>query len=198
MKLGQYYYINRTKFNNVVDNDWKVALAKCKEHIKWKLKQKTMFGAHTATSLGTDPIDHYLELASSKLLEGDWEWKNEYSLSEQMIRIVNSYTTKEVDRSKTKKAESFKIIYNDLESDFYQMEEDAKPDIDGMEQYEKNVEIIDKVVKGDIHLELFWDAVKEGKKRFEIAQLLELHPKQVDKLKEKLIRQVKNYELTEK
>ncbi len=134
MKLGLYYHINRLKFNNVNDNDWKIALSKCKEHIKWRLKQKMLFGAHTATNLGTDPIDYYLELASSKLLEGEWEWKNEYSLSEQMIRIVNSYTSKEVDRTKTKKAESFKIVYQDIESEFYQLEEHQEIDIEEMEQ----------------------------------------------------------------
>lgn len=197
MELGQYYHSNRLRFNNVNDNDWKVALSKCKEHIKWKLKQKTLYGAHTANNLGTDPIDHYLELASSKLLEGEWEWKNEYSLSEQMIRIVNSYTSKEVDRTKTRKAESFKIVYQEIESEFYQMEEVGEIDFEGMEQYEKNVERIDKAVEGDIHLELLWDAVKEGKKRAEIAELLELQPKQVDKLKEKLIRQVRNFKLAE-
>lgn len=198
MKLGLYYHINRLKFNNVNDNDWKIALSKCKEHIKWRLKQKMLFGAHTATNLGTNPIDHYLELASSKLLEGEWEWKNEYSLCEQMIRIVNSYTSKEVNRTKTKKAESFKIVYQDIESEFYQLEEHQKIDIEQMEQYEKNVESIDKAVEGDIQLELLWDAVKGGKKRAEIAELLELQPKQVDKLKEKLIRQVKIFKLAER
>ena len=38
-----------------------------------------------------------------------------------------------------------------------------------------------------------WDALKEGKKRAEIADLLDMQPKQFDKLKEKLIKQVKDF-----
>lgn len=192
MELGQYYISNQKKFASVLDTDWKVALDKCREHIVWKLKQKTLFGAHTAANLGTEPIDYYLELAYSKLIEGEWEWKNEYNLSEQMIRIVNSHTSKEVKRIKTSKAESFKIVYEDIESQFYEIEDEA-PDIEGMKVYEKNVEVIDEAVKGDINLEILWDALKEGKKRAEIADLLDMQPKQFDKLKEKLIKKVKDF-----
>ncbi|MBS1753573.1 MAG: hypothetical protein KF741_13210 [Ferruginibacter sp.] len=193
MELGQYYNSNQKRFASVFDADWKVALGKCREHIIWKLKQKTLFGAHTGANLGTDPIDYYLELAYSKLVEGEWEWKNEYSLSEQMIRIVNSHTSKEVKRIKTKKAESFKIIYEDIESQFYEIEEDEAMDIEEMKVYEKNVQVIDEAVKGDINLEILWDALKEGKKRVEIAGLLDMQPKQFDKLKEKLIKKVKDF-----
>ena len=193
MELGQYYHSNHKRFVNVTEVVWKAALAKCKEHILWKLKQKTLFGAHTGANLGTDPVDYYLELAYSKLVEGEWEWKNEYNLDEQMIRIVNSYTNKEVERTKTKKAGLFKIIYKDIESEFYEIEESEAADIEAMKLYEKNVQVINEAVKDDINLELLWDAVKEGKKRAEIADLLEMQPKQFDKLKEKLIKRVKDF-----
>ena len=193
MELGHYYKSNQRKFAGVSDADWKVALDICREHIVWKLKQKTLFGAHTGANLGTEPIDYYLELAYSKLIEGEWEWKNEYCLSEQMIRIVNSYTSKEVKRTKTNKAESFKIVYEDIESQFYEIEENEATDVDGMIVYEKNVQVIDEAVKGNINLEILWDAIKEGKKRAEIADLLDMQPKQFDKLKEKLIKKVKDF-----
>ena len=37
-----------------------------------------------------------------------------------------------------------------------------------------------------------WEAIKEGKKRAEIAALLEITPKQLDKVREKFIMRVRN------
>jgi len=66
-------YDNQKKFAALKENDWVVVLAKCKKHIRLKLKQKTLSGAHAASNVGADPVDHYLSMAYTKLLEGEWE-----------------------------------------------------------------------------------------------------------------------------
>jgi len=38
------------------------------------------------------------------------------------------------------------------------------------------------------------DAVKEGMKRSEVAAILDLQPRQLDKVREKLMRRVRNYQ----
>lgn len=195
MEIGPHYEKNSAKFNQLGDNDLRIALKKCKDHIKIKLRQKTLYGAHSEKNLGSNPIEHYLSLVSEKLLTGQWEWKDQYSLSEQMIRIANSWISTEVEKSKSEKASSFKIEYKDLENEFYNLG-DKEFDTAGFENtVSEKLKRIESAINGDDVLEFFWEAVKEGKKRVEIAELLELEPRQLDKLRERFIRTVRNYEV---
>lgn len=191
MKLGKYYHQNRKKTDRLTDSDWKVALAKCKEHLKWRMKQKTLSGAHSSSNLGMDAIDHYLGIAFEKILNGEWEWKEEYTLGQQMIRIADSAISKSVKKSKTKKSEALQVSYIDVEQHFYDLAE--PPDEDESEAVSTKIKSIENAVVGDIQLELLIEALKEGKKRSEIAELLELEVRQFDKLREKLLRKVKEH-----
>ena len=165
---------------------WKIALKKCKDHLKWKLKNKMKSGAHSASVLGADPIDFYLSIGYQKIIEGGWEWKSEYSLTEQMIRIIDSYISKKVEEfKKPQTSASSRIEYKDIEELFYSIDDEDTGDL---EEYEKEVSKIEAAILGDPELELIWDAIKEGLKRSEIAALLDKTPKQFDKIREKLIR----------
>ena len=194
MALGPYFEINRKRIDCLTDNEWMVALKKCKEHIRLKIRQKTLYGAHSQSNLGGDPVAHYLGLAYEKILSGEWEWQNQFDLPEQMIRIVNSYTSKEVGKTKTTKAESLRIVYKDIETEIYDLGEIPDSDQEEIEKHEATVKRIEEAIKQDSELELFWEAVKDGMKRVAIAKLLDLTPKQLDKLKEKFIRRVRNYQ----
>src|ERR1700744_3787019 len=99
METSRYYYSNQRRIEPLSDADWKAALAKCKEHIKWRLRQRTLSGAHSASNLGADPVDHYLGIAYEKLLAGDWEWKDDFTLGQQLIRIADSYISKQVEKT---------------------------------------------------------------------------------------------------
>lgn len=191
MEVGKYYTSNQKKIANLTNNDWKVALFKCKEHIKWRLKQKTLSGAHSASNLGSDPVEHYLSIAYEKIISGEWEWKPEYTLAEQMIRIVNSYISKTVKNTTSKEAQSCKIIYTEDEEQFYSI---ADEPADSLENHidEAKLQEITLAVAGDEQLEFIIEALKEGKKRADIAYLLDIGVRQLDKLKEKLIRRVKS------
>lgn len=193
MDLGIYYKQNQLRIASLDERDWKVALKKCKDHIRWKLKQKTLSGAHSASRLGAEALEHYLGISYEKILAGEWEWKKEYSLIEQMIRIIDSYISTEVEKKKTKKEESFEIGYRDIEREFYDLAE--PPDSSEEEAiFAEQLKKIYDAIRGDTQLEIFMDAIKEGMKRADIAHLLDLQPRQLDKIKEKLLRKVKTYQ----
>jgi hypothetical protein len=58
------------------------------------------------------------------------------------------------------------------------------------------VRAVEEAMRGDTQLELIVEALKEGMKRVDIAELLDLQPRQFDKLREKLIKKVKENQLT--
>jgi hypothetical protein len=193
MELGEYYKQNQNRIALLNEGNWKVAIKKCKDHIRWKLKQKTLSGAHSASRLGADPIEHYLGIAYEKILLGEWEWKKEYTLVEQMIRIIDSYISAEVEKRKTKKEESLKVDYIDIENEFYDLV-DPPDSVQEEAFYAEKLQKIENAIKGDSQLELFLDSVKEGMKRADIAELLDLRPRQLDKVRERLLRKVRTYQ----
>ena len=191
MSLGKYYEANQKRADNLAEEDWRVAIVKCKEHLRWKLRQKTLYGAHSPTNLGADPIDFYLSLAYEKLLSGEWEWQVQYSLVEKLIRIIDCAFSTEVEKKRTQKSEKFKVEYRDLEAEFYDLGNFSdQGTLEEAREYEQRVKKVEEAVKGDPQLELFWEAVQAGFKRSDVAEFLEITPKQLDKVKEKLIRRV--------
>lgn len=192
MELGEYYKKNQDRIASLRDADWKVALKKCKDHLKWKLRQKTLSGAHSASRLGADPIEHYLGISYEKILTGEWEWKDEYSLTEQLIRIADSYINTEVEKKKTKKEKLLKIKYKDIEHEFYNLT-DPPDSLEEEAEFTERLQLIENAIKGDAQLELFMEAVREGMKRADVAEILEIQPRQLDKVREKLLKRVRNY-----
>lgn len=197
MEIGKYYYANHKKTAQLSDVQWKVGLAKCKEHIRWKLRQKTLSGAHSASNLGADPIEHYLGIAYEKVLSGEWEWKEEYTLGQQLIRIADSYISKVVEKTTSVKGNALKIEYKDIEEEFYDL---AAPPNDEQEHQDIDAKLkdIETAASGDENLEFMIEGLKEGKKRSDIAELLGIGVRQVDKLREKLIRKINNQQSSKK
>lgn len=196
MEKGPYYVYNAERVNKLSEREWVVALIKCKKHIRFRLKQKTLFGAHSEANLGVDPVDYYLSDCTHKLISGIWEWKTEFTLLEQLIRIINSSLSKGVEKIQTSKSKKFKIIYRSIEEEFYTVDipDTSADDIALKKQLEENIKITEDAIKGDDELEFFWEAIKEGKKRADIADLLEIKPKQLDKIKERFIRKIKAFQ----
>lgn len=212
METGKYYHSNYVRLRHLSEDDWKVALAKCKDHIKLRLKQKTISGAHSSANLGADPVEHYLGLAYEKKIIGDWEWKAEYSLAEQMIRIVNSAMSKQVEKvvstsahiqgeaegvadefkeyATSSEAQPVKIISSDIEEEFYDVASPVESTREGTVN-EALLQSIETAASGDEDLEFIIEGLKEGKKRAELADLLGISLRQFDKLREKLIRKIK-------
>jgi hypothetical protein len=197
MKLGPYYHRNQKKLAAITERQWREALAKCMKHLEFKLKKKTLYGAHVGSRLGAEAADHYLSLAYERIISGEWEFQDGMDIAEQMIRVIGSYISKAVEHSKTVKAATSQVEYTDMEDEFYEQEIDSG----GNEVYEKMYAImvadIDDSVKDDDELFFIWEAIKEGRTRKEIALLLNKTVRQFDKLRDRLIRTVKKQNLVD-
>lgn len=190
MVIGPHYYSNQRRFSTLKDDDWKVVLRKCGKHIRIRLKQKTLSGAHSARNLGADPVDHYLEVAYTKLLGGEWEWKEKFTLLEQMIRIINHEISATVEKYKTIKSRELRLEYTDITDEFYVLD-DMEETVEEEAKFKEQCAALEIAASGDAELEMIYEAIREGMKRAEIAELLGKTPKQLDKLKEKLVNKVR-------
>jgi len=194
MKLGQHYKSNSKKLKSVTIEQWAVVLKKCQEHVKLRTKQRTLFGAHSEKNLGEAPIHYYTSYAYEAIISGHWKWQDRFDLAIQMIRIINSRMSAEVEKVRTAKTEELKITYMDIESDLYMIGVNNHNFSDEESQkFIYQVEQVENAINGTPDLEFFWEGIKEGKKRAEIAELMDIKPKQLDKVKERFIRTVRNY-----
>lgn len=194
MEVGEYYQPNQQKLEAISEQEWIVALKKCEKHLKLRLKQKTLYGAHTEKNLGDNPYDYYVSFAYEAILSGRWKWKDEFSLSEQMIRIINSRISEEVEKVKREKSEALKIQHTNIEEELYDIGVPAyDPTREEVEKWEKQIQIVENAIAEDSTLVFFWDCIKEGYKRAEISTLMELEPRQLDKVRERFTRTVRNY-----
>ena len=189
MVTGTHFLANQKRTNLLTEKDWELALQLCKEHLKWRLKKRTLSGVFSSGNLGVEAMDHYLGLAYEKILLGEWEWKVQFSLGEQMIRIIDSSMSKEVEKKDAGSAHLSHFIYPGDELEFYNEESTEERPVDEAVNKFK-LEIVEKACKGDGQLEFIIEALKEGKKRAEIATLLEIQPRQFDKLREKLLSRI--------
>jgi hypothetical protein len=194
METGKHLLKNHKKLDLLsdIEGEWAIALEKCKNHVQLKLKKKTLFGAHTLSRLGENPIHYYVSNAYDAILSGRWEWKDSHTLAEQMILIADSTISTEVEKTKSKTSNHVPIIYDDLEIMFYAQEELSETDKTSEIISNSQVALIEDRIKDDLTLVIFWDCIKEGMKRVDIAAFMEITPKQQDKIRERFINTIKN------
>lgn len=193
-ETGKHFKKNHQKLDALADIEcqWAAALDKCREHIVFRLKRRTTFGAHTDGRLGEDPFTYYVSYAYEAILSGRWEWKDKYTLSEQMILIADSTISTEVEKVQSKKGKEKIVIYEDLETMFYKQDGQSL-DLDFVKEIlvNRQISVIEEAIKGNDNLVYFWDCVKEGMKSAEIAAYLEITSKQLDKLRTRFIDKIK-------
>ena len=195
MDVGAFFEVNRLKVAKLTSDQWAAALVICKEHLAYRLRQRTLSGVYSESNLGTDPFDHYISLAYEKVLSGAWEWKEGRSIAVQMIRIIDSELSKEVKRKDTKTSHLSNNSYpGDDQLDFYQLEEPEEKPIDRTIN-EAKLAAIENACQDDDELGFIVECLKEGKKRAEIADLMGIKPKQFDKLREKLLRRIQSTQI---
>jgi hypothetical protein len=192
METGKHFNKNQKRLEGVTDNEWAAALEKCRRHIEIRLKRRTVFGAHTATRLGENPLVYYLSYAYDAILSGRWEWKEDHTLSEQLIYIADSTISTEVEKMSSKESGNAKIVYDDFIVKLYE-EENPQDELTILQQamVYKQVAVLEEAIKDDPDLQHFWECVREGFKRSEIAAFMEKTLKQVDRLRDKLIEKLK-------
>ncbi|MES2648111.1 MAG: hypothetical protein V4717_14635 [Bacteroidota bacterium] len=195
MEFGPYYQRNQRKLASISEAKWKETIAKCIRFIELKLKKKTLYGAHAGSLLGAEAVDHYISVAYERIISGYWEFQDDMDIAEQMMRVITSYISKAIEHTKTVKATVLNIKYTPIEEEFYEKEIDSGADDLLEDRYASMIKSIEDTIKDDIELEIIWEAIKEGKTRYEIAELLDKTPRQFDKLREKLIRMVQKQQL---
>lgn len=195
MDVGSFFEVNRVKVAKLNSDNWAVVLDICKKHLELKLRQRTLSGVYSEANLGSDPFDHYVGLAYEKILTGAWEWKDGRSLSEQMIRIIDSELSKEVRRKNAGTSHlSHQVYPGDDQLEFYREEEPEIKPVDRTVNKAK-LDAIAKACEDDDELSFIVECLKEGKKRAEIADLMGIKPKQLDKLREKLLRRIQTTQM---
>lgn len=89
----------------ITDEEWRTLLRKSHRHIKLKIKGKVIYGAHSEKRLGMPAEDYYTTEAIKALYETNgWRWQyDKYSIEEQVIRIIDSKISNEVEKYKVEK-----------------------------------------------------------------------------------------------
>ncbi|MBS0424094.1 MAG: sigma-70 family RNA polymerase sigma factor [Proteobacteria bacterium] len=177
------------RFDAVSDDEWRVCAKKCKDHINLRLGNKTAYGAHSEKNLEMSPFDFYFTGAVTKLMEGIWNWKFEqYSLLEQLIRLIDSMISEEVRKYKTPKAQAIKVfnvgdhdLFDHLQSDL-----DVEPSEEYEKEFTRQIEVVKQAIDGDEELLLFHLCVESQMKYPEIAKEMNIDIKRAYKLGEKL------------
>ena len=93
-------YDNSERLSTVSDQDWRKALDELTAYLRWRLKGRTKWGAHSERVLEIPALDYYTEEAAAKLIEGCWKWQERYSLGEQLTQIAGNLITKQAERWK--------------------------------------------------------------------------------------------------
>ncbi len=196
LETGKFFEQNHERLDSLKNNEleWSKALKKCQKHIIYKIGKKTLYGAHTIARLGVDPIDYYTNYAYEAILSGRWEWKDDNSLSDQLILIADSTISTEVEKTKTDKADlqvQF-VNFENLEQIFYDLPDATyQPDLAKEALFKVQINVIEECIKGNDDLENFWECIKEGMKRADIASFMEKTTKQVDKVRETFVKKIK-------
>ncbi|MFN0213165.1 MAG: hypothetical protein ACKVT2_02830 [Saprospiraceae bacterium] len=161
------------KLTAVPDRTWLALMAKCHEHIRLKLKGKTLYGAHSPARLGeANPQDYYFKEAVTKLYDDVWDWKFEqYSLEEQLVRIIDSMISEEVRKVTTKKGQAQHALIATKELDVNTNDADDSDISEEQErQFAYHVQIVQEAIQGDDDLEYLFDCLQKGNEAHEICR----------------------------
>lgn len=203
---GPFFESNSMKLNTVSSVEWEIALRKAEKHLNYRLWNKTKFGANTSENLGVPAKEYYLNFAYMSIIYGNWEWKDDFDISQQLIRIIDSRISTVVESYKKAKVKNeersmdgkYQLttteVTQDIENTFYDLKSDEEISNEDLlkveEEYKKTEQFI--IESHDNNLIMFWEGVKAGYTRKDIAELIGITPKQLDKIKERLLRKIKN------
>lgn len=177
------------QLNAISDNEWLDVIDKLTTYVHFKLKGRTIFGAHSEQNLGINPVEYYVDDAIGKLFSLEWKWQFEkYSLLEQLQRVVGSMISTNVEKFKAKKES---IILMDEEK-LVSLE---KSEIDGNEvqYYEVFKQALEECSKDDEELQLYVMALDECASFDEMVEATGIEKKKLYVLQKKMTRRVTKY-----
>ncbi|MDY0144205.1 MAG: hypothetical protein RBR97_20170 [Bacteroidales bacterium] len=180
--------------NSITEREWLDVVDKLTTYVHFKLKGRTLFGAHSEQNLGGNPVDYYIDEAIGKLFSLEWKWQfGKYSLLEQLQRVVGSMISTNVEKFKTKK-----INITLMEEDkLISMEKPEINDYD-VEYYEVFKKALEECSKDDEDLQLYVMALDECISFDEMVNSTGFEKKKLYVLQKKMTRRVTTYLETNK
>lgn len=172
------------RLQRITDDEWRKALKELAIYITWKVGGRTQYGAHSDSELGMTALDFYRGEAVAKLCSCEWEWKEEFSLAEQLKAIAGSKISMQVDHYKRKR--KWVTSIDSLEK------ADGLAYLDDENESNEFYEELRSYTQGDEDLELYIQAVHDNNSNEEICSYLGITDiQQVYNMQRKLKRRIK-------
>ena len=203
------HYDNSERLEGVSEQEWREALDELTAYLTWRLRGKTRRGAHSEKVLGMSALDYYQEEAVVKLIEGVWKWQERLTLGKQLIQIATNLITKqreryqrahpwEEDPESDDSSEELRVKSEEFCRKAPQFVEVMDPeripdmiDDDGQEELDETYELVMSVVKDDVELVEYVEAIRECNSFKDLPEKMGISIKRVYRLQEKLMRRVK-------
>lgn len=195
--MGKYSDKNNQKLKSISDEEWVLAIHKCREVTKFRIRGRTKFGAHTEFALGEKAEEYYTNIAILAILEGTWEFKDKFTLEEQLIRIALKKKSDNEQKQKNKRNIPLKEVYLDEDSSLLDLFYIEELEFDELELEEKaNMErqflIIEEIAQSKAEYSEYFECVCEQLKPKEIAIIMNMDIKEVYRLTENFKNYVRN------
>lgn len=179
--------IQKKRLEAVTDAEWEAAMKRLADYITWVLRGRTAYGAHSEKELGAKAVTFYMQEAYLKLAEYVWEWKEEHTLEEQLMRIASSLIQKREEKYQRKALGITEIRIDGTTESWLrgglEPEEERLLDV----AYEK----AEKAVKGDAELERFLEAIEQCRTCKEMCEYLGCDINTIYNTKKRFVRRLK-------
>jgi hypothetical protein len=178
------------RLHSITDKEWKEIVNNLTKWVYFKLKGKTLFGAHSEQELGMYPANYYVDEAIGKLFSLEWKWHfDKYPILEQLQLIAGSMISENVRKFKTKKGT---IIPTEEEDLIYLIEKNSYAEYDD-EIYQIFLVTLSACSNDDEELELYSAAILTCNSFDEISDELGWDKEKLYKLQRKLQRRMIKY-----
>ena len=184
------------RLHAIKNKEWLEVLDKLTVFVHFKLKGKTIFGAHSEQNLGVEPVEYYVDEAIGKLFGLEWEWQFEkYSLIDQLKRIVGSMISTNVENYRKKKE---KVLPTENETLSVLAEKVNVNNKNNDVNYQLFTEALEKCSQDDEELQLYVMALDECNSFDDMSIELGWEKKKLYSLQQKMTRRVIKYLETKK
>ena len=205
-------YDNSERLSTVSDQDWRKALDELTAYLRWRLKGRTKWGAHSERVLEIPALDYYTEEAAAKLIEGNWKWQDRYTLGEQLTQIAGNLITKQAERWKREhpaapQSEELRVKSEEFfprKPEFIELREPERlPDMvdpstgSGTEEelLDETYSVVYGLVADDEELTLFVSAIEHCGNFRDLPEHTGWEMKKVYRLMEKLMRRIRRFKV---
>lgn len=188
------------KLTEVTEDEWRVALEKARRLINYRVRGRTKYGCHSEKELGVSPFDYYVNEAINKLYDWVWEWKEEYSFSEQFSRIIGSLISEKVRKYKkgTSDRDALTKSTTQFEDVAYLFDETFDEELETKERekiYENQLNTIMQAIDGNVDMETLLLLIMDRKTNDEICAETGWERKKLYRVSDRMKNKVRDYVL---